>query len=171
MNININFFQSSTNVLDINSKEIIALKKNLKKILHYLNEANPNSFPEKWHQIKNIHLILTDKEEIIRLNTNYRKKEYPTDVLTFHYDSNPAYNNPDTPDVEIYLCDEIAKDQAKQYELSIEDELTLLTVHGILHGFGMDHETSQKDQENMQNCENQILSFLQIKTSSGLVSR
>jgi len=78
-------------------------------------------------------LVLTDNKEIHALNKNFRNKDKPTDVLSF-----PS-------SLENYLGDliisvETASVQAKEYECSLLDELTRLSVHGLLHLLGYDHE-------------------------------
>lgn len=78
-------------------------------------------------------LLLTDDKEIHRLNLQYRKKDKPTDVLSF-----PS-------NMERYLGDlvisvETAKAQAREYKTTLIDEITRLITHGLLHLLGYDHE-------------------------------
>ncbi len=116
-------------------------------------------------------LILDNEENIHRMNKAYRKKNYPTDVLTFIYDNDAISRKNKLPDAEIYLCDSIAHKQAEENHHSLVDELTLLAVHGILHGLGMDHESSPQESERMNVAENEILAFLNLPMTISLLNK
>jgi probable rRNA maturation factor len=106
-----------------------------------------------------ISLILTDNEYIRQINKKYRKKNRPTDVISFAYRENPF------PEVDagleelgdIYLSMERALGQAEEYNVSLENELKRLLVHGFLHLVGYDHERSKKDEKVMRQMEEEIL--------------
>jgi rRNA maturation RNase YbeY len=78
-------------------------------------------------------LLLTDDQESHRLNSQFRKKDKPTDVLSF-----PSGNESYLGDLVISI--ETAKAQAKEYGCSLLDELSRLIIHGLLHLLGYDHE-------------------------------
>lgn len=89
-------------------------------------------------------IYITDDEEIKHLNKNYRKKDKPTDVLSFNineYVGGVYYLG------EIVISYERVVYQAKEFGVSVEEELTRLLVHGIVHLMGYDHELSQKDEK------------------------
>ena len=70
----------------------------------------------------------------------------PTDVLSFPMDEmkpNSASNGPGMIG-DIVLCPAFAEKNGKQ---SLEDELELLTVHGVLHLLGYDHEELSEEKE------------------------
>lgn len=103
-------------------------------------------------QLKNndsINIILVDNNTIKDYNNNYRNIDKPTDVLTF---LDGTFNN--LGDVIISL--DKVKEQSIQYEHSFERELAFLTVHGLLHTLGYDHQTEDTDKE-MVELQNQIL--------------
>ncbi len=83
-------------------------------------------------------LVLTEDSEVHTLNRQYREVDAPTDVLSF-----PAgETDPDTGN--LYLGDIVislprAQAQAAAEGHSLEDELRLLVVHGVLHLLGYDH--------------------------------
>ena len=88
-------------------------------------------------------VALIGNAEMRRLNARYRKKNYPTDVLSF-----PAAR--DMPAGVQLLGDVIisvdkAKEQAKERGRSLDEEMTTLLIHGVLHLLGYDHERSAKD--------------------------
>lgn len=86
-------------------------------------------------------LALVDIEEMTELNTRYRGKEGPTDVLSFGCDD-PCPVESDEPITlgDVVISPEIAEQQALELGHTIESELNLLLVHGILHLLGYDHE-------------------------------
>jgi len=72
--------------------------------------------------------LITDDLELRALNRKFLRKDYPTDILSF-----PASN-------EIAISLDRAAAQAAAYGHSVEEELRILMLHGLLHLSGMDHE-------------------------------
>src|SRR5215217_8120315 len=95
-----------------------------------------------------VSVLVTDDATLHQLNRDYRNVDAPTDVLSFADDqesdsTTTAFVRP--PDAPRYLGDlaisyERVIAQAAEYEHSRERELTFLTVHGVLHLLGYDHE-------------------------------
>ena len=102
---------------------------------------------------KYISLALVSKKEIKELNNVYRNKDSITDVLSFNLDTKEVLG-------EVVICLDQAKKQAKEKKNSIKSELKLLTIHGILHLLGYDHEISLKEAEKQENKEKEILELL-----------
>ena len=94
---------------------------------------------------------LGDREESKNLNLQYLEKDYPTDVLSFPL-------NEELPDGfyigDIFICYPIAAIQAKENNVSLQEELFRLMVHGILHLQGYDHE---KDTGQMETLQEQLI--------------
>ena len=90
---------------------------------------------------------LGNREESKNLNRQYLEKDYPTDVLSFPF-------NEELPDGfyvgDIFICYPIAEDQAKGNNVSLQEELFRLMVHGILHLQGYDHEKDTGQMETLQ---------------------
>jgi probable rRNA maturation factor len=84
---------------------------------------------------KDIELILTDNNEIQILNKEHRQIDKPTDVLSF-----PLENIPGMPLGSIVISIDKAKEGAENFGHSIDEEITLLFIHGLLHLLGYDHE-------------------------------
>jgi len=85
--------------------------------------------------------LITGDGELQRLNRQFLGKDYPTDVLSF-----PAATDPPTatsPLGEIAISADRATDQARACGHSVDDEIRILMLHGILHLLGMDHERDQ----------------------------
>jgi len=60
---------------------------------------------------------------------------------------------------EIYICRDVAENQAKEYRVSFTNELQRLAIHGLLHILGFDDSSSEK-KEQMTEIENQFLNIL-----------
>lgn len=96
-------------------------------------------------------VVLTDDAEIQALNRQYRGVDAPTDVLAFA-ESEPTDPFVTAPEAEHYLGEVFvslprAEEQAEEAGHSVEEELALLVVHGILHLLGYDHETEEEEAE------------------------
>ncbi|MDH3257115.1 MAG: rRNA maturation RNase YbeY [Nitrospinota bacterium] len=95
-------------------------------------------------------LLLTDDAEIQTLNKTYRSLDKATDVLSFPQDEDAVNESGDTLLGDVVISVETAARQAEEHHLSINEELILLAIHGILHLLGYDHERSPQDARIMQ---------------------
>lgn len=91
-------------------------------------------------------LLLVDETTIAGLNAQHMGKDGPTDVLAFPIDA-PGEAAPDAPAVlgDVVLCPAVAHQQASGFGRTPDDEVRLLTVHGILHLLGMDHADPEEE--------------------------
>ena len=103
-------------------------------------------------------VVIVDVPEMTELNGNYRGKEGPTDVLSFPCDDPCAVTGPDEPVLlgDVVIAPDVAVNQAATYGHTVEEELNLLLVHGILHLLGYDHE-EDSDADAMQGRERVLL--------------
>lgn len=93
-----------------------------------------------------LNIVITDNRKIRRLNREYRKKDYPTDVLSFSQDKINSFCLPRYKVVlgDIVISIEKAKINAKQYSLTLDEEVKALVRHGILHLCGFSHSRMKK---------------------------
>jgi probable rRNA maturation factor len=99
-------------------------------------------------------LVLVGNREIRELNAKFRKKDYPTDVLSF-----PAgYELPPGMRLlgDVVISVEKAKEQAEQRGRTLDEEMVALLIHGVVHLLGYDHERSRKDARIMGAVEGKI---------------
>lgn len=99
-------------------------------------------------------MLLTDDATLHALNRDYRDQDKPTDVLSFAQRD----EHPDTPHAtpsslktellgDVVISVETAVRQAEQHGVTLNEELALLTVHGILHLLGYDDMTDEGAEE------------------------
>ncbi len=88
------------------------------------------------HTNKEVELVIMDAQEMHKLNLEHRQVDKTTDVLSF-----PIDDFPHAPLGAIVINYELAQEKADEFEHSIEAEITLLFIHGLLHLLGYDHET------------------------------
>ena len=116
---------------------------------------------EKYESNKEISLILVDKDEIHKINLEYRHKDYPTDVISFEaYEEDIEEDNNYAGD--IFLCIDKVYEQATEYGHSLEREFAFLLVHGVLHLHGYDH-IEKNDEVIMFAKQEEFLNFLNYK--------
>ena len=84
--------------------------------------------------------IITSDAELQRLNRTFRGKDCPTDVLSFPCGPKPLLlHNTHLGDIAISY--QRARAQAREIGHTLEQEIYVLMLHGVLHLMGMDHET------------------------------
>ena len=104
--------------------------------------------------ITEMSLSFVNKEEIQEINIDYRGKDVPTDVISF------ALNDEVESEIsiigledeinsigDVIICVDIAKEQAEDYNHSLDREIGFLAVHGFLHLLGYDHMTPEDEKE------------------------
>jgi probable rRNA maturation factor len=83
-------------------------------------------------------LSFVDSEDIAELNLEHMGKPGPTDVLSFPMDDEPVVGVP-TLLGDVVISPAVAAGQFAEHAGTLDDELGLLVVHGILHVLGHDH--------------------------------
>lgn len=105
-------------------------------------------------------IVLVNNEEIHRINKEYRKKDAPTDVITFAIFADSKEDEKFIFDGEINLGEIIVsldkiQSQAKENNTAFTDELYYILSHGILHLLGYDHQ-NETDFNFMVETQNKI---------------
>lgn len=110
------------------------------------------------HPESELSISLVDMEEMSSLHMRWLDESGPTDVLSFPMDELKPNSSSDGPGIlgDIVLCPEYAKKQAVEIGHSLQDELEVLVVHGVLHLLGFDHR--ENDEKTMMfSRQNEIL--------------
>ncbi len=89
-------------------------------------------------------IVFVDDLYIRELNFKYRNIDAPTDVLSFYFNDKPAQEEMEWLLGDVVISLETASRQAVDYGHSLQHELLYLTVHGVLHLCGYDHDTGEK---------------------------
>jgi probable rRNA maturation factor len=101
-------------------------------------------------------VLLADDAAVAELNQQFRDKGGPTNVLSF-----PAPTNPEGLLGDIALAFGVCSREAEEQSKSLEDHLRHLTVHGVLHLAGFDHQTDDEAQL-MEDLERRVLAGLGV---------
>ncbi len=113
--------------------------------------------------IKKIELIITDNKTIQKLNQEHREKDKPTDVLSFPIDTPFTEQSIfGMPLGSIVISADLVKQKADEFGHTIQDELSLLFIHGLLHLLGFDHE---RDEGEMRVREKEIIEAFDLPSS------
>ena len=101
------------------------------------------------HPDSELSISIVDEEEMSSLHMQWMDEPGPTDVLSFPMDEMKPYSATTGPGMlgDIVLCPEFAAQQARTAGHSLQEELELLTVHGVLHLLGFDHRESDEREE------------------------
>lgn len=108
-----------------------------------------------------VSITFVDKDEIHKLNKEYRNVDRPTDVLSFPMNEEFLIEGVDSMLGDIVICMDIAKDQAKEYGHSLDREIMYLTCHSMLHLLGYDH-IEEDDKKIMRGKEKEVMKNLGV---------
>ncbi len=98
------------------------------------------------HRDCELSISLVDEDEMSALHVRWMDEPGATDVLSFPMDEMKPHSAAQGPGMvgDIVLCPDFASKQAEQAGHSLQEELELLTVHGVLHLLGYDHRESNE---------------------------
>ncbi|MBD3284873.1 rRNA maturation RNase YbeY [candidate division WOR-3 bacterium] len=82
---------------------------------------------------KGVNIVLGDDETLADLNKRFKGREEATDVLAFDFAEEDFLG-------EVYVSLDRARKQAAEYDVSLENEVRRLVIHGLLHLLGYSHE-------------------------------
>ena len=122
------------------------------------------------HPLADLSMLLVDEAHMTNLHEKWMEEPGPTDVLSFPMDELRPHSmagpnrargrDSDEPEPvllgDVVLCPPVAVTQAEQHGHSTQEELELLTVHGVLHLLGYDHAEPEEEAE-MFGLQNELL--------------
>ncbi len=123
------------------------LKEWIKKTLIHFGNKNAE-----------IDVIFCDDNYLKKINFEYLKHNYFTDVITFDYSNKKLIKG------DIFISIDRVKDNAKNYKVSFNDELFRVIIHGVLHLCGFNDKTV-KEKEEMRKQENFFLNLNPCKST------
>ena len=167
MPVNFDILIKSKKWLDF-ANDSNSLTKNIESICRNIIDLCPI---QKLNPVNNnieLSLILMSDQQIKKINNKYRKKNYPTNTLSF-----PIFNKNELEEINfinkkeiIFLGDilisyEKITQESKSQNKNFKNHLTHLILHSILHILGYDHDNDINAKE-MENLEIEILKKLKI---------
>jgi probable rRNA maturation factor len=105
------------------------------------------------YSILELNYIFCSDEYLLQINKDFLDHDYYTDIITF--DNSEVKGNIEG---DIFVSIERVRDNAKQQQTSLKDELHRVLVHGLLHLTGY-KDKSKKEQETMRKKEDSSLSL------------
>ncbi|MBI4939221.1 MAG: rRNA maturation RNase YbeY [Actinobacteria bacterium] len=135
----------------VDETEIVALSR------HVLAEM-------RVHPQAELSVILVDEAAMEQLHVQWMDEPGPTDVLSFPMDElRPGSDEAESPAGllgDVVLCPQVAAKQAETAGHTTQEELLLLTTHGILHLLGYDHAEPDEEKEMFALQRRLLLTFL-----------
>ena len=128
------------------------LARDVKQICSFLQKKrlrNGKLLSEK----SEITLVFLTSPAMKKINNSFRKKNKPTDILSFASDDPASLG-------ELLLCPEVLRKQAAVQQHSFSDELKYMLIHGILHLLGYDHELTKAEEKLMFSIQDKAFGML-----------
>ena len=117
------------------------------RVQHWLQ----STIQQEGKELGALRIRFCSDDHMLLLNKQFLDHDYFTDILTFPISYNPI-------DSDIIISLERVIDHAKDYEVTAEQELCRVMVHGVLHMCGY-HDHSEEEQQIMRSKENEYLAI------------
>lgn len=129
--------------------------------LPYFTDIDAKIWQEK---SKALDIYITDVVEGRELNLEARGKDYATNILSYPSDLPAAIIGlmPTLPLGELIICHAVVVREAAEQNKTVNQHISHLLIHGILHLLGFDHELGQAEQDEMERFEIDILAGLAL---------
>ncbi len=133
----------------VKSLKVNSINKNIDKFLfHRLVSLLKKEFG---FEIESLLINFVSSDYILEISKKFLHHDYSTDIITFNYSNKILLF-----DAELYISLYDAEKNAKNYQVSLEQELLRLVIHGILHLLEYDDMT-EKDRLVMKKIENRLV--------------
>ncbi|MEI6754310.1 MAG: rRNA maturation RNase YbeY [Paludibacter sp.] len=88
-------------------------------------------------KISDLAYIFCSDERILEVNKQYLNHDYYTDIITFDYSENSIVSG------DIFISLDTVRSNAEEFQVSFEEELKRIMIHGVLHLCGQDDKTPE----------------------------
>ncbi|KID58086.1 endoribonuclease YbeY [Pseudoalteromonas luteoviolacea] len=127
------------------------------------NEQQFQNWAEKallpYREYVEVTIRIADEAESQELNSQYRGKDKPTNVLSFPFEAPPGIELPLVGD--LIICPQVVFREAQEQEKTFHDHFAHMVIHGCLHLLGFDH-INEQDAMEMESLEKEFLADLGI---------
>lgn len=138
----------------VDEVEVVALARHVLGAMHVHPQAE-------------LSVVLVDEPAMEQLHVQWMDEPGPTDVLSFPMDElRPGSDTEDSPPGllgDVVVCPQVAARQARTAGHSTQEEMLLLTTHGILHLLGYDHAEPAQEKEMFELQRKLLLTFLSTR--------
>ena len=135
-------------------RENVSLIADEKLIIKWLT----NSVNSLNYSIGELSFVFCSDDYLRELNIKHLNQDYFTDVITFDYSKEMSLIG------DVFISTERVKENAKLFNVSFNEELFRVIIHGVLHLCGFKDKTKEEKAE-MRSKENNFLSLINWKTS------
>ncbi|GAB3002644.1 rRNA maturation RNase YbeY [Psychrosphaera aestuarii] len=119
-----------------------------------------NAFLPQFKDLSELTVRIVDEDESQQLNSDYRGKDKPTNVLSFPFEAPPHIELPLLGD--LVICAQVVNKEAVEQKKSFDAHWAHMLLHGTLHLLGYDH-ISDADADEMEGLEIEILNEMGIE--------
>ena len=156
-------FYNRENLLKVMMATLDNIDKRIKNglTLPYYADIDTEVWQEK---SKALDIYITDAVEGQELNLEARGKDYATNILSYPSDLPAAIIGlmPTLPLGELVICHAVVVREAAEQNKTVNQHISHLLIHGVLHLLGFDHELGQAEQDEMESFEIDILAGLAL---------
>ena len=131
-----------------NDKIVFVLKQKAK-----LKTWIASTIKKEKYSLENLNYTFVSDEAMLKINIDFLKHDTYTDIITFNYNEGKKISG------DIFISIDRVKDNAKKFDVSFEEELHRVIIHGVLHLCGYKDKT-KTDSDLMRKKENSALRLL-----------
>lgn len=103
--------------------------------------------------VGDLNYIFTSNDQILQINKQFLQHNYYTDIITFNYCEENEVSG------DIYISIDTVRDNAQDYNVTFEQELNRVIIHGVLHLLGFD-DASDEEKALMRKKEDECIAEL-----------
>lgn len=130
----------------IETKDVVSQKNKVKSWIKSVAE-------KRGFKVGEISYIFCSDDYLLDINKTYLKHDFYTDIITFDYTDATKISG------DLYISIDRIRDNAQELNLSFEQELHRVIIHGVLHLLGLKDKTEEEAKE-MRKAEEECLKSL-----------